>query len=141
MEWVNISVCIIRSLHSLDHEFLDCRLDFGNSSLGVEALSNNEMNRRIPALLSSLDCLFSVSNSFLDVKAMQVDFIRCAILIVLYWNRQIGLRVYYSWSGGTYHGKSIRSLDGSKLPSLPDVAYPRLTVPWREHGRQTGRLP
>jgi hypothetical protein len=55
---------------SLDHEFFDRGLDFGNPSLGVQALPNNEMNGRIFARLGSLDCLFGISNSFLDVKAV-----------------------------------------------------------------------
>ena len=64
---VNTLVCTIRMPHSLDHEFLDRGLDLGDSSLGVQALSNNEMNCRISARLSSLDCLFGMSNSFLNV--------------------------------------------------------------------------
>jgi hypothetical protein len=63
-------------LHSLNDEFLDCRFDFGNPPLGVQALSNNEMNRRISAPLSSLDRLFGMSNRFLDVEAVQVNLIR-----------------------------------------------------------------
>lgn len=64
-------------LHLLGHEFLDRGLDFGNPSLGVQALSNNEMNSGIIPRLSGLDCLFGISNGLLDVKAVQVDLIRC----------------------------------------------------------------
>jgi hypothetical protein len=72
-----------RVLRLLDHEFLDRGLDFGNPSLGVQALSNDEMNSRISAVLSSLDPLFGISNSFLHVEAVQVDFMRRGIFIVL----------------------------------------------------------
>lgn len=72
-----------RALYLLDHEFLDRGLDFGYPSLGVQALSNDEMNSRISAVLSSLDPLFGISNSFLNVEAVQVDFMRRGIFIVL----------------------------------------------------------
>lgn len=81
---MNILVCTIGRLDSLGHELLDRGLDFGNPSLGVQSLPNNEMNRWISAGLSILDCFVCLSNSFLDVEPVQVDFIRCGILIVLY---------------------------------------------------------
>jgi len=89
---VNNVVRMTGELHLLDHKFLDRGLDFGNPSLGVKALSNNEMDGRISALLSSLDCLVGISNSFLDVEAVQVDFMRRGILVVLCRDRQIGPR-------------------------------------------------
>ena len=74
---MNILVHTTRMLHLLGHEFLDRGLDFGNPSLRVQTLSNNEMNSGIITRLSSLNCLFGISNGLLDVKAMQVNLIRC----------------------------------------------------------------
>jgi hypothetical protein len=87
---MNISVYTIRRSHLLGHEFLNRGLDLGNPPLGVQALSDDEMNRWIPTIMSSLDCLFGISNSLLDVQTMQVNFIRCRILVVLCWDQRVG---------------------------------------------------